>query len=52
MRHLVEEVSPSSPPSLSLRTLEVVSTEGPVSAWRSLARLPLAGALDREPTER
>ena len=44
MRLLAEEVSSSSPPSLSLRTLEVVSTEGPVSAWHSLARLPLGGA--------
>jgi 2'-5' RNA ligase len=40
-RLLAEEVSSSSPATLLLRTLEVVSTEGPVSAWRSLARLPL-----------
>ena len=44
MRLLAEEVASSSPPSLSLRTLEVVATEGPVSAWRSLARLPLGAA--------
>ncbi|MET0556606.1 MAG: 2'-5' RNA ligase family protein [Vicinamibacteria bacterium] len=43
LRLLAEEVSASSPPSLLLQTLEVVSTEGPVSAWRSLARLPLGG---------
>jgi hypothetical protein len=41
MRLLAEELSASAPPSLVLQTLEVVSTEGPVSAWRSLARLPL-----------
>jgi Cyclic phosphodiesterase-like protein len=41
MRLLAEEVGSASPPSLLLYTLEVVSTEGPVSAWRSLARLPL-----------
>jgi 2'-5' RNA ligase len=44
VRLLAEEVSASSPPSLVLQTLEVVSTEGPVSAWRRLARLPLGGA--------
>jgi 2'-5' RNA ligase len=44
VRLLAEEVSSSSPASLSLRTLEVVATEGPVSDWRSLARLPLGGA--------
>jgi 2'-5' RNA ligase len=43
LRLLAEEVAPSAPPSLLLQTLEVVSTEGPVSAWRSLARLPLDG---------
>jgi hypothetical protein len=41
MRLLAEEVASASPPSLLLYTLEVVSTEGPVSAWRSLVRLPL-----------
>jgi hypothetical protein len=41
LRLLAEEVSSSSPATLLLQTLEVVSTEGPVSAWRSLARLPL-----------
>ena len=41
VRLLADEVASSSPSTLLLQTLEVVSTEGPVSAWRSLARLPL-----------
>lgn len=42
-RLLAAEVVPAAPPSLVLRTLEVVATEGPVSDWRSIARLPLGG---------
>lgn len=44
MRLVADEVTPSAPPSLLLQTLEVVVTDGPVSRWRSLARLPLGRA--------
>jgi 2'-5' RNA ligase len=40
-RLLADEVASSAPATLLLQTLEVVSTEGPVSDWRSLARLSL-----------
>jgi hypothetical protein len=55
-RHLMGEVSASAPDTIVLRHLDVVSTEGPVSEWRQLARLPLTAALGAlesvSPTER
>jgi hypothetical protein len=40
-RLLANEVAMSAPPSIVLRALEVVSTEGTVGEWRRLERWPL-----------
>jgi cyclic phosphodiesterase-like protein len=54
LRLLVDEFRAASPPSIVMRALEVVSTEGEVHEWRSLARLPLVHASQplRVPTDR
>lgn len=51
-RHLAAEVRESAPTAIVLRHLDVVATEGAVTAWRRLARLPLAGLSSAQPTER